>query len=275
MGSGMGSKDDNDVARLLAGQSILVTGAGRGLGLAIATACHDAGAHVVLSDRDEALVQGAAQALGPGARGLVHDVTQEQGWARVANSIREHEGSLTGLVNNAGTFDPRPIEGSDPSAFRRVLDVNLVGAFLGIQAFLELRESSVPGSIVNIASVRAFVTGAGFASYSASKFGLRGLSKAAAVELGPVGVRVNTLCPGTIDTDMTRQASVGLDWQAFLGRIPLGTAGQPSDVADAACWLLSSHSAYVSGVDLPVDGGVLATGNTAVAQAANAGSRRD
>lgn len=253
--------DDEPAA--LRDSCVLITGAARGLGLAIATACHDAGARVILGDLDEELVQRRARDLGPQARGVRLDVTNSLEWAAVTAGVREREGTITGLVNNAGSFDPQPLEGSHVDSFRRVLDVNLVGPFLGIQAFLSLRDASQPGSIVNIASVRAFVTGAGFASYSASKFGLRGLSKAAAVELGPMGVRVNTLCPGTIDTDMTRQASVGLDWEAFLSRIPLGSAGRASDVADAACWLLSARSSYVNGVDLPVDGGVLATGNTA------------
>jgi len=245
----------------LDGRTVLVTGAGRGLGAATAQACVDAGASVILTDIRGPLVEATAAELGAAATGLAHDVADPSSWAAVVDAVRATHGGLDGLVNNAGIFERVPLADGHVDDFRRSVEVNLTGTFLGIQAFLQLHRGG-PGSVVNLSSVRGFVSGEGMAAYSSSKFGVRGLSKAAAVELGPLGIRVNSICPGTIASDMAAQAFAGYDRDAYLRRIPLGYAGTPVDIAGAACWLLSDASAYVSGVDLPVDGGVLATGNT-------------
>jgi 3alpha(or 20beta)-hydroxysteroid dehydrogenase len=243
----------------LDGRVVLVTGAGRGLGAATAQACRAAGARVVLTDVDAETVAATAAPLG-GALALQHDVADAGSWARVEDEVRDAFGRLDGLVNNAGVYRPLRCADGDVDGFRRSLDVNLTGTFLGIQAFTRLAPAG--GSIVNLASVRGFVSGDGMAAYSAAKFGVRGLTRSAAIELGPRGIRVNSICPGTIETDMSRSASDGYDWEGYLRRIPLGHAGAPTDIANAACWLLSDAAAYVTGIDLPVDGGVLATGNT-------------
>jgi 3alpha(or 20beta)-hydroxysteroid dehydrogenase len=245
----------------LDGRTVLVTGAGRGLGAATAGACVAAGARVVLTDVRADLVEATAAGLGPGAVGLHHDVADEASWAEVTAVVRSMFGGLDGLVNNAGIFSPLPLAGGSVADFRRSLEVNLTGTFLGIKAFVDLAPPG-GGSIVNLSSVRGLVSGAGMAAYSAAKFGVRGLTRAAAVELGPRGIRVNAICPGTIESDMSLAAADGHDWIGYLGRIPLGQAGAAVDIANAACWLLSDAAAYVSGIDLPVDGGVLATGNT-------------
>ncbi|HET6954614.1 MAG TPA: SDR family NAD(P)-dependent oxidoreductase, partial [Acidimicrobiales bacterium] len=253
---------------VLEGRTVLVTGAGRGLGAATARACLAAGARVVLTDLRADLVEATAAELGAGAAALHHDVADERSWAEVTAFVRSTFGGLDGLVNNAGIFSPLPLAGGSVAEFRRSLEVNLTGTFLGIRAFLDL--AAAGGSIVNLSSVRGLVSGAGMAAYSAAKFGVRGLTRAAAVELGPRGIRVNAICPGTIESEMSIAAAEGYDWAGYLGRIPLGQAGAPVDIANAACWLLSDAAAYVSGVDLPIDGGVLATGNTPQPLAAGA-----
>lgn len=244
----------------LDGRTVLVTGAGRGLGAATARACVAAGARVVITDIRAQLVEAVAAELGDAATALAHDVADEASWAEVADTVRTTSGGLDGLVNNAGIFQVLDLTDGRVEDFRRMLEVNLTGAFLGIQTYVQLARG--PGSIVNLSSVRGFVSGAGLSAYSAAKFGVRGLTKSAAIELGPRGIRVNSICPGTIDTDMSQAAAAGYDWDGYLRRIPLGHAGAPVDVTNAVCWLLSDAAAYVSGVDLPVDGGVLATGNT-------------
>jgi 3alpha(or 20beta)-hydroxysteroid dehydrogenase len=245
----------------LDGRTVLVTGAGRGLGAATARACLAAGARVVLTDVDAETVTTTAAALGAGATALQHDVADAASWDRVADAVRARAGALDGLVNNAGVHAPLRCADGDVGDFRRSLDVNLTGTFLGIQAFTRLAPSG-GGSIVNLASVRGLVSGDGLAAYSAAKFGVRGLTRSAAIELGPRGIRVNAICPGTIETEMSQTAFADYDWDGYLRRIPLGHAGAPLDIANAACWLLSDAAAYVTGIDLPVDGGVLATGNT-------------
>jgi 3alpha(or 20beta)-hydroxysteroid dehydrogenase len=147
---------------------------------------------------------------------------------------------------------------------RQTLDVNVGGTFLGIKWYLDLHESTgcdAPGSIVNVSSVRGLIGGARAATYAASKFGVRGLTKAAAVELGPLGIRVNAVCPGPIESDMSlgNPQFDGLDWDAYAARLPIGRMGRPVDIGEAVAWLASDASAFVTGVDLPVDGGLTAT----------------
>ena len=131
--------------------------------------------------------------------------------------------------------------------------------------------TSRPGSIVNMSSVRGLIGAARTVTYSASKFGARGLTKAAAVELGPFGIRVNAVCPGPIESDMTvgNAQFAGLDWDAYVAQLPLARMGRPVDVGEAVAWLASDASAFVTGIDLPVDGGLTATSYSVV------GARRE
>ena len=117
---------------------------------------------------------------------------------------------------------------------------------------------------MNISSVRGLIGGAQTATYAASKFGVRGITKAAAVELGPFGIRVNAVCPGPIESDMSvgNADFAGLDWEAYARRLPLGRMGRPADIGEAVAWLASDASAFVTGVDLPVDGGLTATSHS-------------
>ena len=178
-------------------------------------------------------------------------------------SFAATHGRLDVLVNNAGILRSSPLRDVTVEEFRHTLDVNVIGALHGIQTFLELHDAAGggAGSIVNIASVRGLVGGHGLGSYSASKFALRGLTKVAAIELGPVGVRVNAVCPGPVVTEMMMADQLGhLDWDGYLAQVPVGRFGRPDDIAAAVCWLASDDSSFVSGTEIIVDGGLTASG---------------
>ena len=258
---------------MLAGKSVVVTGAARGLGAAIAEACIRHGADVVLTDVLEDELAATVARLGPGASAHRLDVTDPGSWDALAARYGRRPDAL---VNNAGIIRGRSLLDTTYDDLQRTFEVNVGGAFLGIKWFVELHRSTGtgrPGSIVNIASVRGLVAGARTVTYSTSKFGVRGLTKAAAVELGPLGIRVNAVCPGPIETDM----SVGnrdfgdLDWDAYVRHLPLPRLGRPVEVGEAVAWLASDTSAYVTGIDLPVDGGLTSTTYSVAAPSAAAG----
>ena len=241
----------------LDGKIVLATGAGRGLGASIAERCVREGATVLVGD----IV--FVDDTGGTARQIELDVTDREAWSRAANIVRRDYGRLDVLVNNAGILRSVPLRDVTVDEFRHTLDVNVIGPLHGIQTFLELHDAAGggAGSIVNIASVRGLVGGHGLGSYSASKFALRGLTKVAAIELGPVGVRVNAVCPGPVVTDMMMADQLGhLDWDGYLAQVPVGRFGRPDDIAAAVCWLASDDSTFVSGTEIIVDGGLTASG---------------
>ena len=168
------------------------------------------------------------------------------------------------LVNNAGVVRAKSLLDTTLDDLELSLAVSVRGTFLGMQTFARLHrdtECGRPGSIVNIASVRGLIAGPGTTSYSASKFGVRGLTKAAAVELGAMGIRVNVVCPGPIESDMTvgNPQLAHLDWDGYVAQLPIPRLGRPLDVGEAVAWLASDASVFVTGIDLPVDGGLTAT----------------
>ena len=256
-------------APLLEGKTVLVTGAARGLGAAIATSCVDHGAQVILTDvLDDELAATAAE-LGPAATAHRLDVADPDGWATLAEVLRGSVGRPDALVNNAGIVRAASLRDADHSDLLRTLEVNVGGTFLGMKTYLELHCSSGAdrrGSIVNISSVRGLIGGASAVTYCASKFGVRGLTKAAAVELGPLGIRVNSVCPGPIESEMSvgNAQFGGMDWDAYVAKLPLARMGQPADIGEAVAWLASDASGFVTGIDLPVDGGLTATSYSVV-----------
>lgn len=240
----------------LDGRRALVTGAGRGLGLACAAALAEAGAEVWLAARSGAEVQAAADALrerGDRAHALVLDVTDT---ASVAKVIAER-GPFQVLVNNAGTNRPKPIEEVTEDDVDTLLALNTKAAFFVARAVaIGLRQAGLPGSIVQMSSQMGHVGGVDRSIYCATKHALEGMSKALALELGPHGIRVNTICPTFIDTPMTH------DWLAtpafreqVLSKIPLGRVGRVEDVMGAVVFLASDAAALVTGSALMVDGG--------------------
>jgi 3alpha(or 20beta)-hydroxysteroid dehydrogenase len=200
---------------------------------------------------------------GGSARRVELDVTDRQAWSRVADVVRRDHGRLDVLVNNAGVLRSAPLDELTAEDMQLTLDVNVVGVMHGIKMFAGLHEASGghAGAIVNISSIRGLVGGHGIGAYSASKFAVRGLTKAAAIELGPVGVRVNAVCPGTFVTDMMQSEQLAhLDWDDYMAQIPLGRFGRPDELAAAVCWLASDASSFVTGTELVVDGGLTAGG---------------
>jgi 3alpha(or 20beta)-hydroxysteroid dehydrogenase len=249
---------------MLEGKSVIVTGAARGLGAAIAATCLGHGARVLLTDVLEDELASTVAALGPAARGTRLDVSDPADWDRLVAILLADGWTPDVLVNNAGIIRPTPLMDTTYESFQRTLGVNLTGTFLGIQAFVRLHQHAPAGhaaSIVNIASVRGLVSGPGAASYAASKFGVRGLTKVAALELGALGIRVNAVCPGPIASDMSiaNPDFAAMDWEGYAAQLPLHRLGQPTDIGEAVAWLASDASAFVTGTDLVVDGGLTST----------------
>ena len=240
----------------LDGRRALVTGAGRGLGLACAAALAEAGAEVWLAARSAAEVQAAATVLrerGDRAHALVLDVTDS---AAVARAVSMH-GPFQVLVNNAGTNRPKPFDEVTEDDVDTLLALNVKAAFFVARAVASgLKAAGLPGSIVQMSSQMGHVGGANRSIYCTSKHALEGMTKALALELGPHGIRVNTVCPTFIDTPMTH------DWLAapafrdqVLGKIALGRVGRVEDVMGAVLFLAGDAAALVTGSALTVDGG--------------------
>jgi 3alpha(or 20beta)-hydroxysteroid dehydrogenase len=241
----------------------LVTGAARGVGAVIATTLHAAGATVVLTDiRDDA---GEAVAAGLGERAGYRslDVTDERAWTRVVDEIVAAHDRLDVLVNDAAILHLGSLAATDPATFRRVLDVNLTGPFLGTRAVAPVMTARGSGSIVHISSIDGLEGMNGVSAYSASKFGLRGLARSTALELGRHGVRVNCVCPAGGNPEMYEpwleqlapHMSATMDYtnnRAIPGPVPHGA------IAAAVRFLASDASAHITGIDLPVDGGAAA-----------------
>ena len=237
----------------------VVTGGSMGIGLAIARRLRDDGYRVVVVARNEGRLRDAVASLGEGVEGEVADVAVRADVERLAAVVRERHGRIDALVNNAGVLETVPIGTPLEQAeqvYDRVVDASLKGSFLMSHALAPLLDSP-GGRIVNLGSIVAQSGGsiAGYSAYTPAKAGLHGLTLALARELGPRGITVNTVAPGF--TAGTGQTS---EWTAdrtgpILAQIPLGRAGQPTDIADAIAWLCSEHASYVTGMTLPVNGG--------------------
>ncbi|WP_234537798.1 SDR family NAD(P)-dependent oxidoreductase [Streptomyces shenzhenensis] len=228
----------------LLGRVVVVTGAAGGQGAAEAAALTREGARVIATDVTQA----------PGCRRL--DVTSEKDWAELAAGLREAYGQVHGLVNNAGVTWRARIDGVRPEDMARVHAVNVTGPLLGIQHLAPLMP---PGSsIVNVGSSAA-LTGHYPVAYTASKWALRGLSRTAAMELGPAGIRVNIVHPGFIETDMTASAAPAFR-EANVRETPLGRTGTVDEITPLVVFLLSDEASFITGAEIPVDGGLTVHG---------------
>ena len=240
------------------GLSALVTGGAAGIGAAVVRLLHEEGARVHVADVDSAGGTALAAELGDRARFVALDVTDEDSWAAALAGIRATGTPLTTLVNSAGAALRRPLLETSPADFRRIVDLNLTGTFLGLS--LVGRELASGGAIVNISSLNGVLPTAGLGAYVASKAGVSALTRVAALELAERGIRVNAVCPGSIDTAITDAAPgfADLDWDAYVRTIPMGRRGRPREVAEAVLYLASDASAYVTGTNLVIDGGIAA-----------------
>ena len=239
--------------------AVLVTGAGRGIGFAIARRFGAAGFHVCLNDKSEAAARAAAAHLlkeNMRATALPGDVSDEAHCIAMVGRILDDGHVLGALVNNAATGRPGNIRQQTDDYWRRVLSVNLIAPFLLVKAAVDALEDS-KGAVVNIASTAAYGM-QGQCSYDASKGGLISLTRSLAMELGGKGVRVNSVCPGYVDTDMLNQSNGLRDAaEKAVRHCPIGRLARPEEVAEAVFWLASEEAGYVTGHALFVDGGLI------------------
>ncbi len=230
----------------------LITGAARGQGAAEARIFAEEGAIVWLADvLDE---EGERLAAELGGRYAHLDVRSEDAWAELVAAIEAEHGRLDVLINNAGIFRRNRLLDTSLAEFQEVMDVNATGVFLGMRAVAPVMIRAGAGSIVNISSLAGMRGAAGALSYGASKWAVRGMTKAAAIELARKGVRVNSIHPGLIDTPMADELGGGND--KLINRTPLGRSAAAEEVARMALFLASDESSYSTGSEFLIDGGL-------------------
>ncbi|CAM5485878.1 SDR family oxidoreductase [Streptomyces aurantiogriseus] len=230
----------------------IVTGGARGIGAAVARLLAAEGAAVVVADVLEAEGARLVAELGGRSRFVPLDVTGEDGWERAVAETERELGPVSVLVNNAGVVEWAPMEEQSLESFRRVIDVNLQGPWLGMRAVAPSLRRAGGGVIVNMSSLAGLIGYAGVGAYVAGKWGLRGLTKAAALELAPDGVRVCSVHPGAVRTVMT----AGFD-DSFVSGQPLPRFGEPEEVARMVLFLVTDAT-FSTGSEFVLDGGVLA-----------------
>ena len=257
------------------GKVAVVTGAARGMGESMARLLVAEGARVVLADVEDDDGVRVAKDLGDAAAYTHLDVTSADGWQSLLRTTESLFGVPDVLVNNAGILRVGSVVDTDPAVFREVLDVNLTGAFLGLRTVGGAMAAHGRGSVVNISSTGGLMGYSTLSAYVASKWGLRGLTKSAAIEMGPSGVRVNSVHPGAVATPMT--GAVGLDpmleppasgtpdtdpslvtVDAMSTDQPIARAGRPVELARLVLFLASDESSYCTGAEFVADGGATA-----------------
>ncbi|MFC8043547.1 SDR family NAD(P)-dependent oxidoreductase [Nocardia sp. NPDC057353] len=246
-----------ELAEPLRGVSVLVTGAAGGIGGACAELFAARGGTVYLTDVDDAAGRDRARRIGKGAHYRHLDVGAEEDWNAVVAEMSWAGHRLGVLVNCAGTALKAPLAETSLAQFRKMLDQHLVGTFLALRTAASAMADG--GAVITVSSVRGVLATAGLGAYGSAKFGVRALTRVAALELAERGIRVNSICPGSIETDIT--AGPGFaddDVAAYVRGIPLGRRGTPAEVAAAALFLAGEDSRYITGTDLLVDGGIAA-----------------
>lgn len=243
----------------LDGRVAIVTGAARGQGEAQARLFAAEGAKVLVADVLDDEGQQVAASIGPSALYRHLDVTQESDWAEALVDVETRWGGVHVLVNNAGIARFAPLVMTTLEDYMAVISVNQVGVFLGMKAVVPLMARSGGGSIVNTSSVDGMTGMVGVTAYVASKFAVRGMTKTAALELGSAGIRVNSIHPGGVDTPMLHpEGMASIDLSSVFKKVPLQRIGTVDDVAELALFLASDRSAYCTGSEFVIDGGLLA-----------------
>ncbi len=239
--------------RDLTGKVVVVTGGAHGMGAAHVRLLVARGARVLFTDVDEAAGQGLADEVGEAARFASGDVRELASWEAWRDLALAEWGGVHALVNNAGVFGTSTVLGIEHTAWRRVVDVNLRGPFLGTKVLAPLMRDAGGGAVVNVSSAAGLDQNPD-PSYTASKWGLRGLTKTASQELGPWGVRVNSIHPGYMLTAMTDFAPPEMR-QAKIELTPLRRAGESWEAAELVAFLVSDAAAFITGAEIAIDGG--------------------
>jgi 3alpha(or 20beta)-hydroxysteroid dehydrogenase len=241
----------------------LISGAARGMGRAEAELFAAEGAKVAVCDVRDAEGEAVAREIGASAVYLHLDVTSESDWAQAVDATSRRFGRLDVLVNNAGIAEAAPLAEMTLESYRRVIDVNQVGVFLGMRAVVEAMTAAGGGSIVNISSIDGLVGMDHIISYVASKWAVRGMTKTAARELASRGIRVNSIHPGFVYTylaveDESHLAPTHALLDAHTARLaPMGRTGRPEEIARLALFLASDESSYSTGSEFVADGGLV------------------
>jgi NAD(P)-dependent dehydrogenase (short-subunit alcohol dehydrogenase family) len=251
---------------LLDGRVAIVTGAARGIGRACAERLTDEGAHVILTDVLHEVGEASAREIGGGAEYRPLDVTSEANWQDLIASVEARQGRLDVLVNNAGMALSGPVTEMSLADFERQMAVNVTGTFLGCKHAIPLMRRAGRGSIINFSSTAGLRGSMGMAGYSASKGAVRLFTKALSLECGKDNIRVNSMHPGLIATDLWKQIKApsvpdgDLEALGVLAArmVPIGRNGEPQDIAAGVLWLASDESRYVTGAEFVIDGGMTA-----------------
>ncbi|SES01887.1 glucose 1-dehydrogenase [Salipaludibacillus aurantiacus] len=242
----------------LTGKVALITGGARGIGAAFAKEFVKEGAKVVITDvlTDEG--EKIANDLGNPCVFFAHDVTSENEWNEIVKKTEETFGPVSVLVNNAGIVIQEPTESLSAENYEKVYKVNQFGVFLGMKSVLPSMKKAANGSIINISSISGLVGQAMSLAYNATKFAVRGMTKSAAVELGPEGIRVNSIHPGIIKTPMTAAEELQPVINELAKGIPLGRTAMPEELSGLCVFLASDESSYCTGSEFVADGGMTA-----------------
>lgn len=249
------------MAGRLEGKVALITGAARGQGAAEAILFAQEGASLVLGDVRDDDLQHLGETLTDKGYPVVtrhHDVTSEDDWVQMVSAAEESFGGLHVLVNNAGILSMAGVEDTTREIWDRVVAVNQTGVWLGMKQAIPALRRSGGGSVVNISSIYGLIGSGAAAAYQGTKGAVRILTKTAAVQYAPEGIRVNSIHPGVIDTGMVEEEVPAEFVPAIVGATPLGRMGKPEEVAACALFLASDEASFVTGSELVVDGGYTA-----------------
>ena len=248
----------------LAGRRCLVTGAARGIGRAVAHKMAEHGARVAVTDIDGEAAGEVARSIGEAAVAIELDVTDAAAWGRAVDAAEQALGGLDVLVNNAGICIPGTVEQLDEADWDLTMDVDLKSVFLGCRAALPALARYAPASIVNMSSISGLIAGHNMAAYNAAKAGVHLLTKSVALHAARrrYGVRCNSVHPAFVDTgmidDLAKGADAGEIRAKLAGQVPLGRIGTADDVAWAVVYLASEESAFMTGAEIKLDGGLSA-----------------
>jgi 3alpha(or 20beta)-hydroxysteroid dehydrogenase len=240
----------------VAGKVALISGAAQGMGASHARIMVEHGARVVIGDLAEEQGKALARELGAENALFVHlDVTDYDSWVAAVAATVHHFGRLDVLVNNAGIFTRGSVEEASVEDFKRTIDIDLTGNFLGMKASVPALREAGGGSIINISSIAGLVGFKNRAAYSAAKWGVQGLTKTSAMDLGEYNIRVNSVHPGSVRTPMTAGLERG------FGQIPLGRDADVREISNLVLFLASDESSFVTGGAYAIDGGETAGNN--------------